>query len=341
MNKLGIAFGGLLMIGALAAPVAFAHYDSGMTSAIPFYAPPAGINTDRVAGWYYTSTNVWVDVNGNPVDNPLDSTTCPADDPATPVNENGVCELVTGDIDPSLLDFATWGGLYDVEVGGLGDCSTTNALNEVRVDGSTIGGGVVPDGIHNDGGNSAVGHTYGHYDCASFETSGCDRYNAAKAEDLVSGTGVWVGAQCNWGVPVTNGQSAPLLDRVAQFVGDVNNCPLGGFYQSCVDAVQYFDDCIGIDLISQTQLASSVPPNCGGTTSVTIVCGAGAESTIDFGTGGGNNAIYPDAGYDAGGNLVLAGCDSVSTATAFPFTSVVVTIGGLPDVDPATTGWVA
>lgn len=363
MNKLGTALGGLLLIGALAAPVAFAHYDTGadgpLAGSFNNANPFTTANADRVAGWYYTSTNLDFDANGPAVDNPLNVLQpCPADDPQTPVREDNVCLLATSDISPDTLDFSTWGGLYDVEVGGLGTCDgspldATNSQNEDRVDGNP-GLGLVPDGTHGDGGNSAVGHTFGHYDCnggvgdaSNWETAECDDYNLASAEDLVGGGGVWIGAQCNWGVPITSGNSAPLADRVSQFAGDVINCPLGGFPDSCTDALQYADDCIGIDLISQTQLPSATP-NCGGTSSTSLVCGAGTESTIDFGFGDGSlttGAVYPNAGFDAAGVLVLANCDELSTASAFPFTQVVITVdGGSSTVNrlvPATVGWVA
>ena len=368
MNKLGMAVGCLLMIGAFAAPVAFAHYDTGAHD-VPYTsvgqdtygyddagagAPKgnAGGNADRVSGWYYSSTNTWTELDSAFVvfDGEGDPEDCPADDPETPINENGVCQLQTSPITPSFL-FAQWGGLYDVEVGGLGDCDTTNALNEEVVDGSTNGGGSVPDGVHNDGGNSAVGHTFGHYDCPSFETDGCDRYDQAFAEDAVGGEDVWIGASCSWGTAVTSGTSPGLVDVVLEFIGDVINCPLGGFPDSCLDAVNYLDDC-GLGNLLPTLLPGNNEPNCGGDTSTTVVCGAGGVSDIDFGRGQGTNggsssdpsdaAIYPNAGTDDDD----VNCDESATAAAFPLTSVIVTQNsagalGIGQLAPATYGWVA
>lgn len=395
MNKLGTAIGGLLLIGALTAPVAFAHIDSGaapLTGALfetPVPSEPwnRGLadNFDRVSGWYYTSTGTDLDVIGNDVQNPLDDVVCDPDNEDTPVDENAICELLTGDVDESSLDGPSYFGLYDVEVGGLGECSKstdnpakadedeaiedaltlTAVANEQIVDGRP-GLGLVLDGIHNDGGNSAVGHTFGHYACngdaddtGNWETAGCDDYNRAFASDLVSGGDVWVAAVCSWAVPVIGGAQAPLADRISQFVNDLTNCPLGGFPDSCGQAIQYFDNCIGLVVITDVIPNTLLPDPavlCGPGQTKTLVCGAGDEQTTDFGYGGGvqaaggivdatlpdltAEAVYPNAG-DV--DNVLPTCNGVAAAYAVVLTQVVVTLTGTPDVNviPATVGWVS
>jgi hypothetical protein len=388
MNKIGTAFGCLLLIGAFAAPVAFAHYDTG-AHPVPYAsagqdtygandagsgAPSvaAGGDLDRPAGWYVVSTNTYTELDSafnQP--NPLAGQTAlcnnmpDLDDPANG-NADEVAACVadfTNPINPSFFA-AQWSALYDVEVGGPGNCA--DPADETRVDGAASGSaatatGGVPDGIWNDGGQGGVGHTFGHYACASYETSGCDRYNQALAEDAVGGEDVWIGAVCSWGVPVSGGNAPTLPQVINQFVGDVINCPLGGFPDSCLDAVNYLDDC-GLGDFLPTLLPGNNVPNCGGGVP-SVVCGAGNISDVDFGRGQGangpyavdpgtgvpatwpgvnsNSATYPDAGTSTLG----VNCDSVATASAFPFTAVVVTQNaggaiGVGHVSAATYGWI-
>jgi hypothetical protein len=409
MNKLGTAIGGLLLIGALAAPVAFAHYDSGAHPGPLTNHPTAAANFDRPSGWYYTSTGLDLDVDGAPIPNPANPDDCEADNEDTPVDENAICVFLSSDVSPDILDSFGFFGLYDVEVGGQGACfapgvgttqqqavraalTATAVLNEKYVDGATGDGvlatgtvpALVPDGVHNDGGNSMVGHTFGHYDCngtpgvdtSNWETGECNDYDQAFAYDLVSGGDIWIGAICSWGTPVSNGESAPIEDLISQFAGDVNNCPLGGFPDSCLLALGYFDNCIighpdilGSGLVPDTLLPSSAP--CGDAGSVTVVCGAGDESIIDFGTGNGVGTPLPTTGgpsqsyatYVSGGTVDTApgsaggigasaasatypdapnNCDELSAASAVALTQVVVTVGSLPStLNAATYGWIA
>jgi len=320
MNKLATAFGGLLMIGAVLAPLAMAHGDSGV--AVSPVMPAGFRGSESVhagktpAGFYYGSASAWLQLNAQPVGPGGSPPGCPTGNSQV---DDLVCALILS-VDPSFT-LAAADSLCDMEVSG--DGANVFATDEPTVDGlATAGLGVVPDGLFNDGGVGAVCHTPdGFYDTVNYNTNGCTA-GTATADDLVSGGNVWISATCDSTTPVAGDG---LLTQVLSTESCIANDVLSSNEAGIVSCVTYLVDCLA-------PTADPTTNPCAGTSGVT--CGAdGVADGSPANNIGSTGAAYPG---------VHTGCTSTPSSEAtFLWNSVQVTQGNnSPYVSLATTGWV-
>lgn len=325
MNKLATAFGGLLMIGAVLAPLAMAHGDSG-SHALP---APAGYksyaasgNANVPSGFYYGSASAWAQLNSAPLAPSVGPNIVPGCPTLTGTAVDAIICGLTITPDPS-FQTAVADALCDMEVAGTG---SGDVVDESTVDASPGNGGAAPDGTFNDGGIGAVCHTYGEsspgagdgfYANNNYNTNGCSSTNTATAADLVSGTGIWISTSCDSTTPVAG---AGLLTLALSAESCAVNAAISGSAGAAPTCLVQFVDCVA-------GLAGCPPGTAG------VTCGAdGVSDSANAGFGSG--VTYPGA---------AAGCSGQMAEGVFVWNSLQVTApnGSGPAVHSlATTGWV-
>ena len=207
------------------------------------------------------------------------------------------------------------GARCDMEVLSDGNSLTPrdNALDENVVDGDGTGGGALPDGTIDDGGDGMVCHVSNYLNnggggLPDFDTTGCaDSFNVsgvAHAEDRIFGGDVWLTAGCDW--------LSYLVDLGGSTICSLNNLIRGGDTGLATHC-----------LVDVTVFGNSIVP-----VANTPVCGGdGASDALTYGRGGGDwpglGVAYPTltngcAGSDATGSAAVMNSIQAPGPTAEP-----------------------
>ena len=329
MNKLGTALGCMLMIGALSAPVAFAHYDAnggGLADAAGVSGnPDSGNNADRVSGSYVGSAGALLVVQNVP-----DLSAACVNVPPGDARDLCVALLSGGDFPLGAVD-----ALCDAEVnfpgGGPNDEEFVDGQDSALLDG-------LDDDLFNDGGSGAVCHTEeGFYDGAEpadvdYDTGGCNQYtgaaNAAHGRDLASPV-LWGSPSCDFESP---GSSGSLVDHLVALalcaVNEVLSADLPAdvldldLVNAEVGCVVDFVECVAAALPSPE--LDAVRGLLGAANCPSGASSCGADSAADVSNFGNLDSAagvqFPAAGVDALNNA----CNNVAAASVFLWNAVVV-----------------
>jgi len=316
MDKLAIALGGLLMTGAVLAPLAAAHKDSGAHNSAVIIPAPAGWAAGvkgSPAGFYYGAASAWLQLTANELAKGPTLSGCP--NPTSTFADPVLCALSGLPINPSLT-LAAADFLCDMEV--LGDGATIFTADEHIVNG-VAGASQVPDGTFDDGGIGAVCHTpFGFYVNPAYNADGCSGPTVkAFAKDEAT-LDPWISTSCDSTSPIaTDGLLEQLLSVATCTVNHAISDNATDVGNGCVVR---FTDCAGITAGSR------------------CTTGPFGTSCVPDGVSDGGNNGFGSSGVPYGD--LAPGC-SHGGESAFVWNAVQIdTTGGPNHVSAATVGWI-
>jgi len=325
MNKIATAIGGLLMIGAVLAPLAAAHKDSGAHNTAVALPVPAGWAAGvkgSPAGFYYGAAAAWAQLTANSAGTGPAIPGCPAPT-GNPTVDPIVCAFSALDLNPSFT-LAAANALCDMEVAG--DGSTPEPVDEKVVDGTTDSGALpfaaeLPDGTFDDGGIGAACHTNkDFYAYTPYNTPGCSGASVKAFAADESGLVPWVSTSCDSTSPtVQDGLLTQVLSAESCAVNDV----ISGNPLDAPSCVVRLTDCLGLTT--------------SGTCTTTGGVSCGVDGVADAGAGSNG---FGDSAHGVPYGSVAAGCTDASEA-AFVWNAVQIdTTGGANHESAATVGWI-